>query len=330
MEAKISVIVPVYNIEVYLAECIESILAQTYHNFELILIDDGSTDQSGKICDRYALQDSRIIVTHKENGGVSSARNAGLEIAGGEYICFVDGDDYVMPEYIEYLYRLITDKQADISMTMQMDTTYKQSGKVQDHIVCMTGEEAAISILTYNVPIGVYCKMFNTAFLRKNKIHFEPDLYIGEGFNFNTDAFEVADKVVAGKKHIYHYRLTNTTSATTAFSVEKWENGLLAIKKIQNKLKFNDPGVLRAWNYAWWNTNRGICDLILKLQIKKNNLEFYHRCRKEVKTYIFSPFFVRVSFIEKIRPLFVLFLPGLIPGLMRKRNYRYNIKQRKS
>ena len=234
-----------------------------------------------------------------------------------------------MPEYIAYLYRLITDGQADISMTMQMDTTYKQSGKVQDHIVCMTGEEAAISILTYNVPIGVYCKMFNTAFLRKNEIHFEPDLYIGEGFNFNTDAFEAADKVVAGEKHIYHYRLTNTTSATTVFSVKKWENGLLAIKKIQSKLRFNGKRILRAWNYAWWNTNRGICDLILKLQIKKDNLEFYRRCRKEVKDYIFSPLFVHVPFIEKIRPLFVMVAPGLIPGLMRRRNNRYIKKQRK-
>ena len=91
---KISVIVPIYNTEKYLSQCIESILTQTFSDFELILINDGSTDNSGKICDKYASDDSRVVVIHKENGGQSSARNEGLEIARGEYITFVDSDDY--------------------------------------------------------------------------------------------------------------------------------------------------------------------------------------------------------------------------------------------
>lgn len=94
----ISVIVPVYNIEEYLPKCIESVLMQTYKSFELILVDDGSTDNSGKICDEYAAMDSRIIVIHKLNGGQSSARNIGIDIARGEWISFVDGDDWIEPE----------------------------------------------------------------------------------------------------------------------------------------------------------------------------------------------------------------------------------------
>ena len=100
----VSVIVPVYKVERYLAECIESVLAQTFEDFEMILVDDGSPDNSGKICDDYAARDSRIRVFHKENGGVSSARNLGLDNARGEWIAFVDSDDSVGEKYLEHLW----------------------------------------------------------------------------------------------------------------------------------------------------------------------------------------------------------------------------------
>ena len=110
----ISIIVPVYNTEKYLDRCIQSILAQTYTDFELLLIDDGSTDSSGALCDKYAEQDSRIRVFHKENGGVSSARNTGLDNAEGEYIIFVDSDDYMKSQMCEILYNKLIQEQADI------------------------------------------------------------------------------------------------------------------------------------------------------------------------------------------------------------------------
>ena len=103
MNPKISVIVPAYNTEKYLRRCIDSILAQTFTDFELLLIDDGSTDQSGEICDEYADKDVRIKVFHKANGGVSSARNVGLDNALGEYICFCDADDWVDNDYFEQM-----------------------------------------------------------------------------------------------------------------------------------------------------------------------------------------------------------------------------------
>lgn len=94
----ISIIVPVYNVEAYLCRCIDSILAQTFTDFELILVDDGSPDNCSSICDEYAKKDSRIVVVHKENGGLSDARNTGLDIAKGEYIGFVDSDDFIHPQ----------------------------------------------------------------------------------------------------------------------------------------------------------------------------------------------------------------------------------------
>lgn len=111
---KISVIVPVYNVEEYIHKCLDSILRQTYFQLEIILVDDGSTDKSGKICDEYAQRDERIKVIHKSNGGLSDARNAGLNIATGELIGFVDSDDYIHEQMYEILQRIMEEEQADI------------------------------------------------------------------------------------------------------------------------------------------------------------------------------------------------------------------------
>lgn len=104
---KISVIVPVYNAEKYLQCCVDSILAQTFTDFELLLIDDGSRDRSGEICDEYARKDVRVKVFHKENGGASAARNLGLDHANGYYVAFVDSDDYLSAEYLHSFYNII-------------------------------------------------------------------------------------------------------------------------------------------------------------------------------------------------------------------------------
>lgn len=116
MKALISVIIPVYNVEKYVSKCITSVISQTYTNLEILLIDDGSTDGSGTICDSYIQKDKRVKVIHKENGGLSSARNCGLAHATGEYIAFIDSDDYVKPNFIETLHkRLVTDN-SDIAV----------------------------------------------------------------------------------------------------------------------------------------------------------------------------------------------------------------------
>lgn len=111
---QISIIVPVYNIEDYIGRCIESVLNQSFPYFELILVNDGSTDNSGNICDSYALQDDRVIVFHKKNGGVSSARNLGIRKARGQYVAFIDGDDWIKSDYLEQLYTSIVTNDCDI------------------------------------------------------------------------------------------------------------------------------------------------------------------------------------------------------------------------
>lgn len=111
---KVSIIVPVYKAEPYIRKCIDSILSQTFTNFELLLIDDGSPDNCGKICDEYAELDTRVHVFHKENGGVSAARNLGLDHAKGDYVCFIDSDDWIDPDMLETLIGWEQKKQTDL------------------------------------------------------------------------------------------------------------------------------------------------------------------------------------------------------------------------
>lgn len=115
-ENAVSVIVPVYNVEKFLDRCVRSILQQSYDELEIILVDDGSTDGSGEICDSLAKTDKRIIVIHQKNQGLSAARNTGLEASHGEYICFVDSDDYVNRDYVKYLYKLCTENDCDVAI----------------------------------------------------------------------------------------------------------------------------------------------------------------------------------------------------------------------
>ena len=116
-EAEISIIVPVYNVEKYINRCVDSIISQTYKNIEIILVDDGSFDMCPAICDNYAMKDSRVSVIHKQNGGLSDARNAGIEAARGRYIGFVDGDDCIKSDMYERLYDALTSADADISIS---------------------------------------------------------------------------------------------------------------------------------------------------------------------------------------------------------------------
>lgn len=140
MHDLVSVIVPVYKVEPYLCKCVDSILAQTYQNLEIILVDDGSPDACGAICDEYAKQDSRITVIHKPNGGLSDARNAGLDVMTGKYVAFVDSDDWIMPRMYETLLQMLKQFQADIAFGAVADDL-EQDGKVTTVKVSNYGDE---------------------------------------------------------------------------------------------------------------------------------------------------------------------------------------------
>lgn len=156
----VSVIVPIYNVEQFLEKCLDSICAQTYKNLEIILVDDGATDNSGKICDKYAENNPHIKVIHKKNGGLSDARNAGLELCKGGYITFIDGDDYVSHDYVEKLYNALIKYNTDISVCAEQYVQYNENGedtvmkrpfKDCDGELVMTAEEALDNFIRQNM-----------------------------------------------------------------------------------------------------------------------------------------------------------------------------------
>lgn len=323
---KVTIIVPVYNVEKYIANCIESIIKQKYHNIEIVLVDDGSTDKSGKICDEYSKKDERIKVIHKKNNGVSSARNSGIDNATGDYICFVDGDDYVREDYVEYMYNLIKKENADISLCNRMFGNFdnKQTEKVE--ISKMNGEEALEAILNYKIPIGVYSKLFKTDLLKDNNIRFFEELFMGEGFNFNALSFQYAKNVVVSNLKIYYYRRDNNTSATTKFSIKKCENSLYAMDLMYSKLIIKNNRILKSWEYAKWRTYSDAFDYICLGNGKKENKEKYKEYREYIKKNFTSAKNVSISTKDKIRSYMMGIYPESIPIILKIRKKIYKIK----
>lgn len=321
---KVSVIVPIYNVDKFLGKCIETIINQSHNNLEIILVDDGSPDSSGKIADEYANKDNRIKVIHQKNAGVSAARNTGINAATGEYICFADGDDYLMPDYVEYLLDLAIQNKADISLTTHMFSNYTLNQIKKDKIEVYSAEKATIGILCYNIPIGVYCKMFKRSFIGDN-IRFLTNLYIGEGFNFNTTAFQRANIIAVGHRRIYYYRKDNSNSATTKFSMDKWINGLMAIDIIKENFILKSNKLDNAWKFAYWRTNSDVYDLMVLASVEDKYPEMYKKCLYVTRRNALSSIIVPTSLKEKLRAMIMLVYPKLIPKLMVLRRKKYNI-----
>ena len=205
MEPCISVIVPVYKVEGYIRRCVESILAQTYRNLEVLLIDDGSPDGSGGICDEFAAKDSRVTVIHQENGGVSSARNAGLRRASGDWIAWVDSDDWVEPDFLQYLLTNAQDSGADIVICGMFEEYRKRRLYIGPGDRLLDREEALEALLTDTVVRNyLWDKLWRAELFR--------DLTFPEGRTFEDIAlmwrlFDRADRIKCCPEGKYHYRM---------------------------------------------------------------------------------------------------------------------------
>lgn len=211
---KVSVIVPVYNVEKYIHRCIDSILSQTFTDWELILVDDGSPDSSGAICDEYAARDARIRVIHKENGGVSSARNVGIKQAAGEWITFVDSDDYLDEDSLLSMVELTKHYDADLfCFGIRMTTTDKPMQRKQQHDTLYTVDSSNLikKILLYNTNCGPCSKMFRTK--RLQNFRFDESLKIGEDLLFNLHYLSnLHSPIICSDLCVYNY-YTNPSSA---------------------------------------------------------------------------------------------------------------------
>ena len=224
MKPLISVIVPVYNAEQYLKFCVDGLIRQTYENLEIILVDDGSTDHSGKMCDAYAAEDSRVSVIHKKNGGQSEARNFGLDQASGEFIAFADSDDEVSEDYISYLYQLITDCDADISVCRyryvhRLGTVFADSG---EEIVRQYDAKEAVEALCYqhDFSFATYCMLTKRELFEGIRF---PVGMIYEEMDVIPSLFFRAQKIVYGNGVKYHYLQRTGSTVRAEFSPQKMD-----------------------------------------------------------------------------------------------------------
>lgn len=224
----LSIIIPVYNSEKYLEECIDSLIAYKKNNIEIILVNDGSTDSSAKICDNYANKDKRIKVIHQKNSGVSIARNNGIEMAIGEYIIFVDSDDKLDQNWQRILtskmnkdiYYIINDIEKNASLTEMLNYIIG----FNDKRICFAGP---------------FSKIFKTEFLRKNKIEFKDKLINGEDMLFNVDALLKCNSFEIINDSYYQYR-NLTGSATKRFDEKIIQSDKIFHQELYNLLKISD------------------------------------------------------------------------------------------
>lgn len=226
----ISIIVPVYNSEKYLEQCIESIINQTYKKLEVILVDDGSTDNSKKICDEYAQKDSRILAIHKENQGVSSARNVGIEKANGKYIYFADSDDYLDCSLITEMYSNFQENDVDVVVCEY--NCHNQNENVDNKLHYMFDEKKiSFQELVMNNDYMVYGYLWNKMFKKKDiKKFFNEKVHVKEDLLFLLMNYENNTLYSVIRKPLYNYRIYDNSTihkkgnliSLTSIYAEEW------------------------------------------------------------------------------------------------------------
>lgn len=281
-QEKVSIIVAIYKSEKFLPKLITSIMNQTWKNLEIILVDDGSPDNSGAVCDEYAAKDDRIIVVHKKNGGACEARNQGMDIATGEYMSIIDGDDWLEPDYVEYLMKLVHETNSDMAMTDKIFSTRDRVQIKADKIETWTAEEAFAAIIYPKFPIGPWNKIYKTSMIRENNISFSVP-WSGEGLWFSSRAAQFSNHVGVGHRKIYNYRLNNMNSGLTHYNLQMGINASENIRYIGEQLHIRTPRTESAVQWHIWKNYGFQLFLIIATDSVEENRERYEDCIKNLR-----------------------------------------------
>ena len=293
----VSIIIPVYNVEEYLRQCIDSVLNQTYKNLEIILVDDGSPDQCGLICDQYSKQDLRITTLHKENGGLSSARNAGFSVSHGKYVYFLDSDDYIDNETIELLVNVAENENLDIinfdgvAFTDAQDSFAKKTNFLNRYIKkniyhgVWSGPVLFQNLLEWNdyrPPVQFY--FFRREFLLENQLVFYEDI-IHEDELYTPFAFLYAKRIMHLPCCLYHKRIHSDSITGIRLSRKNSDSMYIVIQEMLNKhILFELPeDTKKAYQLAVFRLNQAYYSqyvTILKEQDAKGHQQYKNYLRK--------------------------------------------------
>lgn len=300
----ISIIVPVYKVEAFLPRCVDSILSQTYSNIEVILVDDGSPDRCGQICDDYASRDVRVKVIHKPNGGLSSARNAGIEIASGEYITFVDSDDWVDIDSYERLYGLIEKYDTQMACAGRYDA--QESGEETPGLCpekeeAVSGEELASRIFRWeNIDTAAWDKIYHRSLFSEIRY---PVGVIGEDLPVSYRLALKAGKCALGNFSFYHYYHRQGSITTSKISERDFYFPESAMK-IYEDICLNYPAIQDSARYL---KTRALGWTVQMLDIQPENTrkqyaiaskKYRKMLRKEIGFILFGPYFSKKQRID--------------------------------
>ncbi len=260
----ISIIIPVYNAVPYLEKCLSSVSTQHYTDWECILVDDGSTDGSLEICNKWSMTDNRFKVIHQTNKGVSVARNRGLEKSKGEYIIFVDSDDWVDNNYLFSLINGYSDESIDLVVTgtynWKKDNVTKLAPKEAEIRLCH--QQADIFISNINFHYGPISKLFKSDIIKLNNIHFPEDLSLGEDLVFNFHYLEYVRKVKYIPTVSYYYIQRESGSLVTAFHKDRFDihysQWILQKEFLERHQMWNSTAKNYLYNLLWAHVYEGL------------------------------------------------------------------------
>ncbi|WP_312765037.1 glycosyltransferase family 2 protein [Epilithonimonas sp.] len=253
----ITIIIPVYKVEQYLEKCVDSVINQDYPDLEIFLVDDGSPDQCGEICESYAKKDSRIKVIHKKNGGLSDARNVAIDVASGEYITFVDSDDYVSDDYVSTLYGLIKKNDCKISASgfikFGEDDELKNNNKVIEEYVFSPDNAIKEMFYQKKFDTSAWAKLYHRS-LFSDGIRYPVGL-LYEDLATTYKLFRKSDKIAFSTKESYFYLIRSTSIEGAPFSQKKIDSTMEIITQLEsdfdNTPQFNRPLSSRILNFSF-------------------------------------------------------------------------------
>ena len=325
----VSIIIPIYNVENYIKKCIESCVNQTYKNVEIILVDDGSTDSSGKIADSLKKSDNRIFVYHIKNGGVSRARNYGINKANGKYVCFVDSDDYLSDDFVSYMVELLHYTNSDFCFSKNCYISCDQKQVTKEKRYSVNSVDGTRILLSPYVEVGCWNKLYKAELLKQNAITFSTELFYGEGLDFICRVAQLSNRIGVGNRRCYFYRKNNLDSATTSFDYNKYINGEKSLLKIKNELRKTNRKLDIAWrlHYVLFSINAlvGIISNEKKIKDFDSKKEKWNtNIRKNGLSLLFS---FCVEFRHKIKIVLSMFCPSVLVYIKKKKS---NMKIKKS
>lgn len=314
----ISIIIPVYQAEPYLKQCIESVTEQTYSNLEIILVDDGSPDRCPQICDEFATKDARIKVIHKTNGGISDARNVGVSTATGEWIAFVDSDDYVEPNLIERLYNAAIAEKADMSVCNALFFDNKRNFFTPEWFIVDDGLLHGLDVLKSGhipTPLVVpWCKLYRRAIF---ETVYYPVGRIHEDEAIAHQVLYMCDKIVCLDQKLYYYRQNPNGITKKAFNI----NRLDAILALADRVHYYQSHGLKDYSapvindFCWQ-----LMDKFYRIEISKENQKKHRQCIKAAR--MIFPYYIRskeTTRAEKVVYCIFCISPRLFSWLQKKR-----------